>query len=166
MSKKFVWMSALLVVVLVSGYAYYNSNGTVNPPAKPELIPQTGLPSGFTYMGTHETPVEIGGSRINATEGVYRYGGEDVYIQVIENSNPEALIDQYKLKYKSVKYSPFKEISFNGHTATQVTDYTTVNGQQKPNYAVIWATDKAMIIVGSPTAGADTVIVLAAATGS
>lgn len=166
MSKKFVWMSVLLIAALVSGYAYYDSIGKTEPAAKLDIIPQVNLPSGFTYMGAHETPIDIGNSMINATEGVYRYNGEDVYIQVIENSNPEALVTQYKQKYKSVKYSPFTEISFNGHKATQVTDYTTINGRQVPNYAVIWATEKAMIIATSPTSDANTVIALAAATGS
>lgn len=165
MSNKIVLMLILLVAgVFISGCAD-KDNGT-NPPVKPDLIPQTNLPDGFTYMGVHETPVEIGGSSINATEGVYRNNGEDVYIQVIKNDNPEALINQYKQEFKNVRYNPFQEISLNGHKATQVTDYSTVNGQQKPNYAVIWATEKAMIIVSSPTADAQTVIALAAATKS
>lgn len=165
MSNKIVLMLILLVAgVFISGCTD-KDNGT-NPPVKPELIPTTNLPDGFTYMGVHETPVEIGGSSINATEGVYRNNGEDAYIQVIENNNPVALITQYKAMYNNVKYNPFQEISLNGHKATQVTDYSTINGQQKPNYAVIWATEKAMIMVSSPTADAQTVIALATATGS
>jgi len=166
MLKKFVWMAALFAVALVSGYMYYNSNGTTNPPVKPDLIPQTNLPLGFTYMGTHEANLEIGDSAVNATEGIYRYNEQDAYIQVIENSNPGALIDKYKLQYRNVRYSPFTEISINGHKATQVTDYTVVNGKQLPNYAVIWAAEKVMIVVSSPTLDANTVIALAAATGS
>lgn len=155
----------LITTALISGCIFDKDDKTTNPPAK-ELIPQANLPEGFTYMGVHETPVEIGGSSINAIEGVYRNRGEDVYIQVIKTDDPEALIAQYKLRYKNVRYDPFKEISLNGHKATQVTDYSTINGQQKPNYAVIWAIEKAMIIVSSPTADAQTVIALATATGS
>ncbi len=154
----------LVAAVFISGCTD-KDNGT-NPPVKPELIPTTNLPDGFTYMATHETPVEIGGSSINATEGVYRNSGEDVYIQVIKSDNPEALITQYKAKYNNVRYNPFQEISLNGHKATQITDYTTINGQQKSNYAVIWAVEKAMIIVSSPTADLQTVLALATATGS
>lgn len=165
MSKKIVWMSALIVVALVSGYTYYNSNGTVNPPAEPALIPQTNLPVGITYMGTHETPVSIGDASINATEGVYRSNdGEDIYIQAIKSDKPDAFIAKYKLQYKDVRYNPFEEISFNGHTATKVTDYTTINGQQTARYAVIWAKEKNMIIVGS-SKNPQTVIALATATG-
>lgn len=164
MSNKSVLMLLLVAAVLISGCIFDKEKETTNPPVK-ELIPKTSLPDGFTYMGIHEIPVEIGGSSINATEGVYRNNGEDVYIQVIENDKPEALITQYKQRYKNVKYDPFKEISLNGHKATQVTDYTIVNGQQKPNYAVIWATEKAMVLVTSPTADAQTVIGLATATG-
>ncbi len=128
------------------------------------LIPTTNLPAGFTYMGIHETPVEIGSFSINATEGVYRNNGEDFYILVIKNDDPEALITQYKARYKNARYDPFKEISFNGHKATQVTDYSTINGKQTQNFAVIWATEKTMIIVNSPTADIQTVIALATAT--
>lgn len=161
MPNKFV-LILLVVAVILSG-CVFDKNGTTNPPVKPDLIPQTNLPSGFTYMGSHETPVNIGGTLINATEGVYRNNGEDFYIQIIGNGNPEALINQYKLQYKNARYSPFQEISLNGHKATQVTDYSTVNGKQIPNYAVIWATENAMILVSSPTADAQTVTALAAA---
>lgn len=161
MPNKFV-LILLAATVIISG-CVIDKNGTTNPPVKPDLIPQTNLPAGFIYMGMHETPVDIGGSMINATEGIYRNNGEDYYIQVIKNDNPEALITKYKLQYQDAKYNPFTEISLNGHKATQVTDYTTVNGEQKPNYAVIWTTEEAMILVTSPTADVQTVTALAAA---
>lgn len=168
MSNKFVSMLLLLAVAVFISGCVDKDNGT-NPPVKPELIPTTNLPDGFTYKGVHETPVEIGGSSINATEGVYRNSGEDVYIQVIKNDNPEALLalykEQLKKEFKS-SYDPFQEISLNGHKATQVTDYSTINGQQKQHYAVIWTTGKAMILVASPTADLQTVLALATATGS
>lgn len=165
MSNKSILLILLVATVLISGCIVDKGKETTNT-NKSELIPTTNLPDGFTYMGTHETPISIGNSSINAIEGVYRNNGEDAYIQVIENDKPETLITQYKQQYKNVRYDPFKELSLNGHKATQVTDYSTVNGQQKPNYAVIWATEKAMIIVSSPTADIQTVIALATATGS
>lgn len=168
MQKKFLLMPLLLITsLLISGCIFDKDNGTA-PPVKSDVIPTTNLPTGFTYMGTHETPVNIGGSSINATEGVYRNNGEDVYIQVIENGNPGALVAQYKQQVKKEYkggYDPFREIYLNGHNATQVTDYTTINAQQKPNYAIIWATGKAMILVSSPTADIQTVLALASATG-
>ncbi|VVB92559.1 Uncharacterised protein [uncultured archaeon] len=165
MSNK-LWISAVLIItVLISGCIFDKEK--VNPNSTSEPIPQTGLPTGFTYMGIHETLVDIGGTSINATEGVYRYNNvDDVYIQVIKNDNPEDLIAKYKSSYKDVKYNPFKEISLNGHKATQVMDYSTINGKDTPNYAIIWATEKAMIIVSSPTSDNNTVVALATATGS
>lgn len=165
MSNKYILMLILLVTAVSIAGCLDKDNGT-NPPVNPDLIPTTGLPAGITFMGVHETNVEISGSLINATEGVYRNAGEDYYIQVIGNDNPEELIASYKSMYKNANYEPFKEIYLNGHKATQVTDYTTVNGKQEPNYAVIWATGKAMIIVSSPTADIQSVIALASATKS
>ena len=158
----------LVTAVFIAGCI--DKDKDANPPVKYELIPTTGLPDGFTYMGIHEISVEIGSTLINATEGVYRNNGDDFYIQVIKNDEPEALLAQYKLqKQKEFKSgnSPFQEISLNGHKATQITDYSTRNGKQQPNYAVIWATEKVMILVSSPTAAdAQTVIALASATKS
>lgn len=166
MSNK-IWIPVLFIIaVLISGCIFdkekVNQNSTLNS----GLIPQTGLPAGFTYMGIHETPVDIGGTFINATEGVYRYNNvEDVYIQVIKDDNPENLIAMYKQRYSKVKYDPFKEISLNGHKATQVKDYTTINGNNTPNYSIIWATEKEMILVSSPTSDTSTLIAIATATG-
>lgn len=157
-------MPVLIIITVLIGYAYYNSDNA-NPPAK-ALIPETDLPSGFTYMGTHNASVYIGDILMEATEGVYRYNDrDDVYIQIIKNDDPEALITLYKEGYKRAKYSPFVEISMNGHKATQVTDYATVDGKQVPNYAVVWTAGDVMIIVASPTASAATVTALATATG-
>lgn len=161
--NKFAWILLLTAVILTSG-CFDKGNGT-NTTVKPDLIPQTNLPSGFTYMGMHETPVNVGESKINATEGVYRYNKEDVYIQVIESEKPDALIAQYKLAYKNAMYNPFEVISLNGHSATLVKDYSTINGQQIAYYTVIWANSNAMIIVGSSTSS-NAVIALATATGS
>lgn len=166
MSNKSILLILLVATVLISGCIVDKGKETTNT-NKLELIPTTNLPDGFTYMGTHDTDLNFVSPSINAIEGVYRTNkGEDAYIQVIENDKPETLITQYKQQYKNVRYDPFKELSLNGHKATQVTDYSTVNGQQKPNYAVIWATEKAMIVVSSPTADIQTVIALATATGS
>ncbi|KCZ71222.1 hypothetical protein ANME2D_03257 [Candidatus Methanoperedens nitroreducens] len=162
MSKKIILLLALfLTAVFVSGCI---SGRDDNPTSASDYIPQTDLPAGFTYMGTHETEVDIGGSLMNATEGVYRYDSDDIYIQVIEDDNPEALISKYKLRYKDANYDPFQEISFNGHRATQVTDYPTIGGSQKAHYTIIWSAKESMVIVGS-SPNAQTVIALATATG-
>lgn len=158
MSKKIIWIPLLLITaILISGCTTTST----------DLIPKKDLPDGFTYIGSHEIPFDIGG--INATEGIYRHNGDDLYIQVIENNNPQALLAQYKeqiqKEFKS-DYNPFTPISINGHDATQVTDFNIVKGQPKKEYTIVWATGKDMILVASPTADLQTVITLANATKS
>ncbi len=160
MSDKFVLLLLLFSTVFISGCIFDKENETINS----NFIPQTNLPSGYTYLGTHETSISIGNSSLNAVEGVYRYNGDDLYIQTIKNENPDALIAQYKLIYKDANYNPFEEVTINGHKAIRVTDYTTINGQQKPKYTLMWSAGKFMIIVGSST-DSYTVMGLATATG-
>jgi hypothetical protein len=162
MSKK-LWISAVLIItVLISGCIFDKGNNQ-NPTSG--VIPQTGLPVGFTYMGIHETPVDIGGTSINATEGVYRYNNvDDVYVQLIRNNNPQELVIQYKSQYKEANYNPFEDVSFNGHNATQVKDYNTENATQVAHYSIIWTNGSSMIIVG-PSPDAHVVLSLATATG-
>ncbi len=168
MSNKFILLIILLItLVLIYGYIFNQGKG-VNTAASTDLIPAANLPDSFAYLGSHEDSVNIGGSSINATESVYRSNGNDLYINVIENNNPQALLAQYKEQiqneFKS-KYNPFVPISLNGHDATQITYFSIVKGQQRPDYTVVWATGKAMISVASPTADIQTVITLAKATG-
>ncbi len=150
MSNKLILLSVFLITaVFISGCI----DGTKSPETTGQaLIPTTGLPAGFTYMGTHYADVEIGGKSVNATEGVYRIGEDDIYIQVIENEKPDALMEQYKSDFKKQfksEYNPFEEVSFNGHTATKTTDFITMKGEQKTRYSIIWVTGKSMVIVGS-----------------
>jgi len=168
MSNKFVLLSILLVTaVFISGCIFDKNKETPVNKIGSDIIPAAGLPPGFTYMGTHDAKLDIGGSSVNATEGVYRNGGDDMYIQVIQNDKPETLLAQYKLQlkqqYKS-DYNPFEDISFNGHNATKVTDYTTVKGEQKARYSVMWTNETFMILVGS-SFDPQVVSALATATG-
>jgi hypothetical protein len=161
MSNK-LWISVLFIItVLISGCIFEKGNNQ-NPTSG---VPQTGLPVGFTYMGIHETPVDIGGNSINATEGVYRYNNvDDVYVQLINNNNPQELVIQYKSKYKNANYNPFEEVSFNGHNATQIKDYYTENAKQTAYYSIMWTNGSSLIIVGS-SPDANAVLSLATATG-
>ncbi len=159
MSDKSVLLLVLFATVFISGCIFDKES------MKSDFIPQSNLPPGYTYMGIHETAVPVGDTSLNAVEGVYRYNGDDLYIQAIKNENPSALISRYKLKYKDANYDPFEEVSFNGHKATKVADYPTINGKQKPKYTVIWATGEYMLIVGSSTE-ASSVMALATATDS
>ncbi len=160
MSDKSVLLLVLFATVFISGCIFDKDKANI----KSEFIPQENLPNGYTYMGIHETAVPIGDTSLSAIEGVYRYNGDDLYIQAIKNDNPEALITKYKLKYKDANYNPFEEVSVNGHKATRVTDYPTINGKQQPKYTIIWASGKSMLIVGSSTE-VYPVMALATATG-
>ncbi len=160
MLNKFV----LFFILLIS--AVFISGCVTNEVAGSDIIPKSNLPVGFTYMGIHDgAEVDFGSTVINATEGVYRNNGNDFYIQVIKNENPQALIALYKEKYKDANYSPFEAVSVNGHNATKITDYSQTTTGQEPYYTIMWANEDNLIIVGSPTADAQTVMALAAATG-
>jgi hypothetical protein len=166
MSKKLVLLLIFLITaVFISGCI--DGNKTPVKATGQALIPTTGLPANFTYMGTHNVDVEIGGKPVNATEGVYRNGEDDIYIQVIGTENPGALLEQYKADFKKKfgdKYNPFEEISLNGHAATKVADYTVMQGQPVTVYSVTWTAEKSMVIVGS-SSNLQTVTDLATATG-
>jgi hypothetical protein len=166
MSNKFVLLLIFLITaVFISGCI--DGNNTPVKTTGQALIPTTGLPAGFTYMGTHDVDVEIGGKSVNATEGVYRNGGDDLYIQVIGTENPGALLEQYKADFKKKfgdKYNPIENITLNGHPATKVADYTLMNGQPVTVYSVTWTVEKSMVIVGS-SSNLQTVTDLATATG-
>lgn len=157
----------ILAILLISGCVTSPTSTptpTVTTPAS-GFIPQTGLPVGFTYMGTHTTTVDINGTSINATEIIYKYNStDDVYIQLLRNTNPQELLVQYKSKYKSANYNPFEEVSFNGHNATKVKDYTVKNAAQVAYYSIVWASGSSMIIVG-PSQNADAILLLATSTG-
>jgi hypothetical protein len=164
MSNKFVLLLIFLITaVFISGCI----DGNKTKATELALIPTTGLPAGFTYMGTHDIGVEIGGKPINATEGVYRKGEDDIYIQVIGTENPGALLEQYKADFKKKfadKYNPFEDISLNGHPATKVADITITNGKPITVYSITWTTENSMVIVGS-SSDLQTVTDLATATG-
>lgn len=165
MKKPVILLILFTTAVFISGCIFDEDSGKKSGAS--ELIPSTGLPEGFTYLGVHESSVDIGGSSINSTEGIYKNSGDDIYIQVIENDRPEALLAQYKSQIKNRykdDYNPFEEVSFNGHTATKAIEGTIIKGQTTPRYSIIWTSDSYMIIVGS-SSDPGAVMALAAATG-
>lgn len=158
MSKKFILLSLLIIVsVFLSGCVFEDAskaNQTTGPDQTigPDFIPRTNLPTGYTFMAVHETTIDIANTTVSGFEGVYRYGGDDIYIMAIKSDNPEALFSQYKadmrLKFKP-DYNPFEEISINGHAATKFTDITILNGKETQRYSIIWTKGEYMIQVGS-----------------
>ncbi len=167
MSKKYILLSILLILsVFFSGCVFENKNKP-NQTIGPDFIPRTNLPAGFTFMGIHDTTINIANSTVSGFEGVYRYGGEDIYIVAIKHDAPVDLLAQYKKDLRKdfkADYDPFEDISINGHAATKFTDAIIQNGKIEPRYTVIWAKSGYMIQVGS-FADVNPVIVLASATG-
>jgi hypothetical protein len=166
MPKKYVLFSILIITsVFLSGCIF--DNNKQNQTIGPDFIPRTNLPPGFTFMAVHETTTDIANSTFKGFEGVYRYGGEDIYVVAIKNDNPETLLSQYKADLRKQfrpDFNPFEEISINGHAATKFTDAIIVNGQQQMRYSIFWANKNYLIQVGSFT-DAMPVVSLASATG-
>ncbi len=161
MSNKFALLFILLAsAIFISGCI----SGKDNSMKTSELVPKANIPPGFIFMASHETSVDINGNSMNANEEVYRYNSEEVYVQLIKNDNPQNLITQYKSMYKDANYNPFEDVTFNGHNATKVKDYSINNAKQIPYYTIIWTKGSSMMIVGSlPDDNA--VLSLATATG-
>jgi len=160
MSNKLIVMAVLIVTAVFTSGCIFNHNDNH------ASVPNSNLPEGFTYMGSHEANVDVGGTSMAATEDVYRtHNGEDIYVQTIKSDNPGGLVTRFKSKYKDANYEPFKEIRFNDHVATQVTDYVTYNGGQEPRYVIIWATKTSFMRVGS-SKNVNDVLNMAIATGS
>ena len=168
MSNKFILLIILLATTVFISGCVFNQDDQKKAGTESEFILKTNLPAGFKYLGVHEIPFEIGSSSVNATEGVYRYGDEDIYIQVIKNDDPAALMTQYKSDIKkefNSDYDPFKEITINGHKATQVTDFSVIDGKDTPRYGVFWTNNNYLIVVGK-SFNTNTVVTLATAIGN
>ncbi len=169
-NKSLLSVVLLVIIVFSSGYIFGKYNGTslINQTTttSPDFIPKINLPAGFVYRSMHETKVDINGAQLSAIEGIYRYKEGYADIEGIKTDSPEALINQYKSRYKYANYNPFQEIYFNGHNATLVTDYSIRNGHQEPSYTVMWNNSSYVFIVFNeePT-DAQIVINLATATG-
>jgi hypothetical protein len=167
MSKKYILLSILIISSVFFSGCVFENNNKPNQTIGPDFIPRTNLPPGFTFMGVHETTMDIANSSVSGFEGVYRYGGKDIYIAAIKHDDPETLLSQYKADLRThfnKDYDPFEEISINGHTATKLTDIIILDGKDVPRYSIIWANRGYLIQVGS-FADVNPVVVLASATG-
>ncbi len=167
MSKKYIFLSILIISSVFFSGCVFENNNKPNQTIGPDFIIKTNLPAGFTYLGIHETTINIANSTVSGFEGVYRYGGEDIYIAAIKHDDPEALLTQYKADLRThfnKDYNPFEEISINGHAATKLTDIIILDGKNVPRYSIIWANKGYLIQVGS-FADIITVVSLASATG-
>ncbi|MDD5617368.1 MAG: hypothetical protein PHH85_14330 [Candidatus Methanoperedens sp.] len=169
MFNKYILLSILIIAaVFSSGCLIDNKNDTkANQSIGPDFIIKTNLPAGFTYMGIHETTIKIANSTVTGFEGIYRNGGNDIYITAFKNDDPEALLSQYKADLRKnfrKDYNPFEEISINGHAATKLTDFIVRDGKNVPRYSILWANKGYMVQVGSFD-DIITVVSLASATG-
>lgn len=168
MSKKYILLSIILIApILLSGCIFENDNNA-NQTVTPDFILQKDLPAGFTFLGiNNEFKMNIANSTYKGVEGVYRNGGEDIYIQTIKNDNADVLLSKYKeelrQKFKS-DYNPFEEITINGHPATKFKDIRIIDGKEQIRYSIMWAKQDYMVQVGS-FSDFVTVVSLATATG-
>lgn len=167
MFNKYILLSILIITSVFLSGCIFEKDDKANQSIGPDFILKTDLPAGFTYLGIHETTINIANSNVSGFEGVYRYGGEDIYITAIKNDDPESLLSKYKADLRThfnKDYNPFEDISINGHAATKLTDFIIINGNNVPRYSIIWANKGYMIKVGS-FADVNPVVVLASATG-
>ena len=166
MLTKYILLSILIISSVFFSGCVFENNNKPNQTIGPDFIPTTNLPAGFTYMGIHETTINIANSTMSGFEGVYRYGKDDIYITAVKNDDPEALLSQYKADLRKpfkADYDPFEEITINGHSATKFTGFRIEDGKTVLRYSLIWANNGYLIQVGS-LADVNPVVVLASAT--
>jgi len=166
MLTKYILLSILIISSVFFSGCVFENNNKPNQTIGPDFIPRTDLPAGFTYMGIHETTINIANSTMSGFEGVYRYGKDDIYITAVKNDDPEALLSQYKADLRKpfkADYDPFEEITINGHSATKFTGFRIEDGKTVLRYSLIWANNGYLIQVGS-LADVNPVVVLASAT--
>ncbi|MBU3967611.1 MAG: hypothetical protein KKG76_09585 [Euryarchaeota archaeon] len=167
MLKKFMLLSMLIIASVFLSGCVFEDTSKANQTIGPDFIPKTNLPTGFTFMGTHDYTMEIANTTVSGFEGVYRYGGEDIYIQAFKHDNPETLLSQYKADQRKrfrEDLDPFEDISINGHAATKFADVGILNGKEQKKYSIIWAKGDYLVMVGS-SADPMTVFSLASTTG-
>lgn len=167
MSKKFILLTILIIASVFLSGCVFEQTSKANETIGPDFIPRTNLPTGYSFMGIHETTIDIANTTVSMFEGVYRYGGDDIYIQAFKHDNPETLLSQFKADQRKKfreDYDPFEDISINGHAATKFADVGILKGKEQKKYSIIWAKGDYMVMVGSsfdPMISA----VLASATG-
>ncbi len=167
MSNKYIILSILIIASVFSSGCIFDEKTRPDQTTEPDFIPTTNLPAGFTFMAIHDTKVIIANSTVSGFEGVYRYGGEDIYVIALKNDDPEALLTKYKAEiiaqYRK-DYNPFEEISINNHPATKVNDLGISNGKEQQKYRIIWPKGGYLVEVGFST-NPSVVYSLARATG-
>jgi len=104
MLKKYIFLSILIISSVFLSGCVFDNNNKPNQTIGPDFIPRTNLPAGFTFMGIHDITMDIANSSVSGFEGVYRYGGDDIYITAVKHDDPEALLSEYKADLRE----PFK----------------------------------------------------------
>lgn len=178
--KKNIALIALFAVLMIafSGCVGNNTpaaNGTGpdNPKANvisgqnvSEISKIKNLPSGFEYIGSPSLSTDdikanykaenvSGVQRIS--EGLYRdSNNSNYYLDVIELENKESannFISAFKSSFPPLnEVSRFEEESFNGHSATRITDFITEAAKTVPRYIYIWNNENYVLVVSGSTA--------------
>jgi len=164
-------VAAALLVACASRPAEHGVNADAGsadtaPVVATDFIPIANLPPGFSHLATHDTTFEFGlRSTYDGTEGVYRNSvGEDVYVQVMPNRDPGAILDEYKALYTDANYDPFADLIVNGHPTLRVLRYPVIDGMQQERYSLWWINGAFLVTVGA-THDPESVLALATATG-
>jgi hypothetical protein len=137
------------------------------------------LPAGFEYVSNPPLSadrvkiiynVEDISGILGGSEGLYKYSNKSgFYIDVIQLENKEAannFISTYKSSFTPLNEgSRFAEESFNGHSATRITDSTIDAGKTIPRYIYIWSNENYVLVVTGNTVDSSLLRQLAVATG-
>lgn len=141
------------------------------------------LPAGFEYVGslslsTDEIKTNYKAENVSGilggSEGLYKgsnnsSNNSDFYVDVIQLENKEAannFISAYKSSFPPLNGSSrFAEESFNGHSATRITDYITEAAKSVPRYYYVWNNENYVLVVSGSTSDNSPVRQLAEATG-
>lgn len=191
--KKNIALISVLAVLMIAFSGCVSNNtpkangtGSDNPKANAisgenvsEISKIKNLPAGFEYVGNlslsaDEIKTNYRASNVSGilggSEGLYKgSNNSDFYVDVIQFENKEAannLISAYKSSFTPLNnVSRFAEESFNGHSATRITDFNVEAGKTVPRYYYIWNNENYVLAVSGSTADISLVRQLAEATG-
>jgi hypothetical protein len=192
MKKNIVLISVFAVLIIAfSGCVGNNTpaaNGTGSDNTKANVISGENaseistiknLPAGFVYLGNRSLSTseinnvyntENVSGVLGGSEGIYQDSNNtDFDIDVIQLENKEAannFISTYKSSFAPLNGSfRFAEDSFNGHSATVITDYVTEAETTVPRYYYVWNNENYVLVVYGNTGDSSLVRRLAEATG-
>ncbi|MEA1985341.1 MAG: hypothetical protein U9N13_06780 [Euryarchaeota archaeon] len=143
-----------------------------------DMVTLKEIPAGFEFLGARDILVSdvqaeyanVSGV-VGAADGIYRNGDDKVEIHIVaiecaDADAAEELVVQYKSSFTPLaRGDRFVEQSFNGHFATRILDYTTVDSEQVERYSYVWSNNSIVFDVSGGTSDATLTRSFAEATG-